>query len=122
MLADLDSGDPASAGVARDFTRTTLTGWGRDEKVFDAQLVISELVTNAIRHAGGLVQVRLLRDGQHVACVVTDSSQALPVMTEDDDCFAECGRGLHLVEALSACWGCIVTKDRGKLVWAVLNP
>jgi anti-sigma regulatory factor (Ser/Thr protein kinase) len=120
-LPDLDTHNPESAAVAREFTSTLLAEWGAPELAFDAQLVISELVTNAIRHAGGVIRIRLIRSDGHLACAVTDSSVALPVLT-GHDCFAESGRGLHLVEALCSSWGWIQVNGHGKLVWAVLTP
>jgi len=120
VLPNLDTKDPACACVARDFTGVTLAEWGADALVFDAQLVISELVTNAMRHAGGVVQLRLVRSGAQVACVVSDGSVAPPTLAAED-CFAESGRGLHLVQALTSSWGWIAVHDQGKLVWAILN-
>ncbi|MCG5217773.1 ATP-binding protein [Streptosporangium soli] len=120
-IPDLDTRDPASAAVAREFATSLLSEWGAGDLVFDAQVVISELVTNAIRHVGGVVRVRLIRNGVNLACAVTDSSAALPVMSEEEDCFAESGRGLHLVDALCSSWGWIQVNDHGKLVWAVLT-
>ncbi|MFI7440109.1 ATP-binding protein [Nonomuraea indica] len=118
-LAELGQMEPACVASARRFVDRTLTGWGADGVAFEAQLVVSELVTNAMRHGGGVVQLRLLGHGPELACVVTDHSQA-PPMTASPDIFAEFGRGLRLVEALSTTWGWIIAGTRDKLVWAVL--
>ncbi|MBB6349197.1 ATP-binding protein [Nonomuraea muscovyensis] len=104
---------------ARRFVDRTLTGWGADRVAFEAQLVVSELVTNAMRHGGGVVQLRLLGHGPELACVVTDHSRVPPIAASPD-IFAEFGRGLRLVEALSTNWGWIIAGTRDKLVWAVL--
>ncbi|MEV0592300.1 ATP-binding protein [Nonomuraea cavernae] len=103
---------------ARRFVDRTLTGWGCDCITYDAQLVVSELVTNAVRHGGGAIQLRLLSHGPELACVVSDSSPVAPI-TASPDVHAEFGRGLRLVEALSAAWGWIPAGPR-KYVWAVL--
>ncbi|WP_372455674.1 ATP-binding protein [Nonomuraea sediminis] len=105
--------------TARRFVDTTLTSWGGDGVVFDAQLVVSELVTNAMRHGGGAVQLRLLCHGPEYACVVTDFSKAAPIASSPD-VFAEFGRGLRLVEALSRAWGWLTPAGPRKLVWAIL--
>ncbi|MEU0572480.1 ATP-binding protein [Nonomuraea sp. NPDC005983] len=111
--------EPACVSTARHFVDRTLTSWGGERVAFDAQLVVSELVTNAMRHAGGAAQLRLLAHGPEVACVVSDYSRAAPVATVPD-VFAEFGRGLRLVEALSVAWGWLAPVGPRKFVWAVL--
>ncbi|MEW9549356.1 ATP-binding protein [Nonomuraea sp. NPDC050783] len=112
--------EPACVATARRFVDQTLTSWGVGEIAFDAQLVVSELVTNAIRHGGGAAQLRLLCHGPELACVVTDHSQSVPV-TAAPDVFSEYGRGLRLVDALCSTWGWLSTGSARKLVWAVLT-
>ncbi|MFD2350483.1 ATP-binding protein [Nonomuraea ferruginea] len=87
--------------------------------MFDAQLITSELVTNAMRHGGGAIDLRLLMDRTELACVVSDHSTAPPV-TGGADVFAEYGRGLRLVGALCRAWGWLTPGGARKLVWAVL--
>ncbi|MET7462818.1 ATP-binding protein [Nonomuraea sp. NPDC005501] len=111
--------EPACVSSARRFVDHTLAAWGSDGVAFEAQLVVSELVTNAMRHGGGIDEVRLLGYGTEVACVVTDRCLAAPVAASPD-LFAEFGRGLRLVEAISTTWGWVVSSARRKLVWAVL--
>ncbi|MDF5754477.1 ATP-binding protein [Spongiactinospora sp. TRM90649] len=121
-MPGFDMCNPASPAIAREFTVSVLNGWGTEDSFYDAQLVISELVTNAMRHAGGIVGLRLIRSGGQLGCAVSDSSDVAPTLTEQD-CFAETGRGLHLVEALASSWGWIRLDDHhGKLVWAILTP
>ncbi|WP_053175542.1 ATP-binding protein [Nonomuraea sp. SBT364] len=113
--------EPGCVAMARRFVGHTLGSWGAERAAFDTTLVVSELVTNAMRHGGGALQLRLLRHGPEVACVVTDYSPA-PPSPAGADVFAEYGRGLRLVEALCAAWGWVVPGGPRKLVWAVLAP
>ncbi|MFC7583445.1 ATP-binding protein [Nonomuraea antimicrobica] len=93
---------------------------GAPELAFDAQLVVSELVTNAMRHGGGAAQLRLLCHGPELACVVADHSRTVPV-TATPDVFSEYGRGLRLVDALCSAWGWLSPGGARKLVWAVIT-
>src|SRR5215472_4463081 len=104
---------PESAGVARDFTRMTLRNWRMARLSDVAELVVSELVTNALRH--GLlsarwmpgehpIRLRLLRQDPYLMCMVTDPDTAGPVRI-DAHSGAESGRGLQVVESCSARWG-----------------
>jgi two-component sensor histidine kinase len=94
-----------------------------------ATLVVSELVTNAQRHAppadatvDGPILLRLVRRGQDVMCLVADASDRPPVLVEADF-VAETGRGLHLVAAYSRRWDWARRRHRpGKWVWALLSP
>ncbi|MFC4588690.1 ATP-binding protein [Sphaerisporangium corydalis] len=110
----------APVKIARDFTVLTLNNWGLDELASDARLVVSELVTNAVRHAGEPTRLRLLHRASHVVCAVFDPREQPPVVT-DADYFAETGRGLWLVESLSCSWGWRLQAGRGKLVWAAFT-
>jgi anti-sigma regulatory factor (Ser/Thr protein kinase) len=111
---------------AREFTGQTLRGWGLTMLAEDAAVIVSELVTNALLHGCGLStatagQVELIlwrQDGQMV-CAVTDSGPEPPVLVSPDP-FAEAGRGLQVVEALSATWGWARLGGCRKAVWATL--
>lgn len=105
--------------TARRFVDQTLGAWGAVELAFDAQLVVSELVTNAMRHGGGAAQLRLLSHRAELACVVTDHSHTVPI-TAAPDVFSEYGRGLRLVDALCTAWGWLSPGGPRKLVWAVI--
>ncbi|MEV6151587.1 ATP-binding protein [Nonomuraea sp. NPDC052129] len=118
---ELSTFEPVCVASARRFVDRTLTSWGSDGMVFDAQLVVSELVTNAMRHGGGAIQLRLLSRRPEVACVVSDYSRHAPTTPPTTDVFAEYGRGLRLVEALTTTWGWLTPGTQGKLVWAVLS-
>lgn len=131
-----------AVGGARQFTRTTLSGWGLNERFDDVALVVSELVTNALRHAlptdaprepqDPPVRLHLMRWTSRLVCAVRDPSQASPVASEAEDS-AESGRGLFLVDSFSDCWGwhpspvwttgsaVTVPAPRGKVVWALFR-
>ncbi|QYX77528.1 SpoIIE family protein phosphatase [Streptomyces akebiae] len=110
---DLPS-DPAVVARAREAVTGQLAAWGLHDLAFTTELVASELVTNAIRHATGPVQLRLLRD-RALICEVYDGSGTSPRLrrarTEDEG-----GRGLFLVAQLTERWGTRYTPD-GKTIW-----
>jgi anti-sigma regulatory factor (Ser/Thr protein kinase) len=113
--------DAGCAGAARVFTRATLRNWTVTERGTDVVTVVSELVTNAWRHApavpGGPVRLGLLDTGESLLCAVADPSPRPPVPREPDP-LATSGRGLHVVAALSDSWGWTEPSDSGKTVWA----
>ncbi|MEU3888978.1 SpoIIE family protein phosphatase [Streptomyces sp. NPDC029041] len=108
------SSDPALVSRARVAVTEQLSAWGLDELAFTTELVVSELVTNAIRHASGPVQLRILRDRTFI-CEVSDGSSTSPHLrrarTEDEG-----GRGLFLVARLTDRWGTRYT-PHGKVIW-----
>ncbi|MET9662001.1 SpoIIE family protein phosphatase, partial [Streptomyces sp. NPDC006510] len=111
----LVAADPAAVARVRQDAVRQLRAWGLEELVFTTELVLSELVTNAIRHAGGPVEVRLIRAGQ-LTCEVSDPSATQPrmrraLLTDEG------GRGLYLVAQLTTRWGSRYTR-RGKTIWA----
>lgn len=117
-----------SPAIARDFTIATLRSWGLAELVDDATMVVSELVTNAIRYGLPIgftasedrpIRLTLVRHGDLVICVVADASRREPTMREWCD-VSENGRGLHVIEALSRTWGWTALPGAGKAVWAAL--
>lgn len=100
-----------SAGLAREFARTTLLSWQSPVDVDDAVLVVSELVTNALLHAHGTPLIRLLPAVDGVRIEVCDDSPQPPLPAR--------GLGLALVESLATSWGSSA-RDRGKAVWCEL--
>lgn len=116
------------AAQAREFTRHVVQSWGLAVLAEDATLIVSELVTNALRHglegaaevmpAG--VELMLCRRAGLMACAVIDAGADLPLLLPPD-LAAETGRGLHVVEALSAAWGWARLGSHGKAVWARLR-
>jgi PAS domain S-box-containing protein len=107
--------DPAIVAYARKQVAVTLCGWGLDDAAFITGLVVSELVTNAIRHAESPIQLRLIRD-RTLICEVSDGSSTAPHLRRaralDED-----GRGLLLISRLTQRWG---TRQaaHGKTIWA----
>lgn len=116
---------PESAGRARRSARTMLTDWRLAHLVEDVDLVVSELVTNALLHTGAgeggdnSIRLELDLDAGRLTCRVVDSSP-LPPMPEDAPDTAESGRGLTLVEALAAEWDWEDLPE-GKAVWAAFD-
>jgi anti-sigma regulatory factor (Ser/Thr protein kinase) len=108
--------DLSSVTRARHFVRDVLVGWDLEAVVDDAQLGTSELVANAIRHAGTELVLTIRVDGV-VRIAIQDGEPELrrPVIA-DSDFLAENGRGLHIVAAISQDWG-ITTAANGKVVW-----
>ena len=129
---------PESARAARNFTRLTLAEWRMSRLSDVAELVVCELVTNALRHgllsAGWMpgehpVRLRLLRQDPYLMCMVIDPDSVGPVRI-DSHSGAESGRGLQVVESCSVRWGWRPLDGRagengpgeaGKMVWAVLQ-
>ncbi|MCM1966694.1 SpoIIE family protein phosphatase [Streptomyces sp. G1] len=112
---DLPS-DPSLVGQARRDATDQLTVWGLDEAAFVTELVVSELVTNAIRYGKPPVQLRLIHEGTTLICEVSDSSGTAPHMRRAR-IFDEGGRGLLLVAQLTQRWGTRHTLF-GKTIWA----
>ncbi|MFH9550158.1 SpoIIE family protein phosphatase [Streptomyces sp. NPDC017435] len=107
--------DPAAVAETRRNTRRQLAAWGLDEAAFVTELVVSELVTNAIRYGGAPIQLRLIRD-RNLICEVSDASSTAPHLRRART-FDEGGRGLLLVAQLTQGWGTRQTYD-GKTIWA----
>jgi Histidine kinase-like ATPase domain len=121
---------PESVKTARNFTGSVLRAWGLADLTDVAGLVVSELVTNALRHglepgqaiAGECpVQLRLLGQDPYLMCMVTDPGSGIPVLREPGPC-SETGRGLNVVECCCVRWGWHLLDGGGKVVWALLHP
>ncbi|MFD0330374.1 ATP-binding protein [Streptacidiphilus monticola] len=111
---------PASAeavGGIREAAGKQLAQWHLEPLSFSTELILSELLTNAIRHGGEPIRVRLIRS-RNLVCEVYDASSTSPHLryAESTD---EGGRGLFIVAQLSARWGTRYT-ERGKVIWAEL--
>ncbi|MFD3680258.1 SpoIIE family protein phosphatase [Streptomyces sp. NPDC058613] len=110
-------GEPSAVSRVRNAGSAQLTAWGLEEIAFTTELILSELVTNAIRYGSAPVRVRLLRD-RSLICEVSDGSSTSPHLryaaTTDEG-----GRGLFLVAQYADRWGTRYT-ERGKVIWAEL--
>ena len=120
---------------ARLHVKHVLREWHLEQIADTAELIVSELVTNAVRASAGLtsseyagrwapglppVRFWLASDGEHVVVQVWDGSDKTPVL-QHPDADAESGRGLELVEALATEWGSYTPeRSSGKIVWAVM--
>ena len=120
---------PPSIKAARDFTTDTLLDWDLRGLIQDATLVVSELVTNALRHGAldgddGIRHDRpeliLWARAGYLVCVVIDSSASPPVRVPAG-LAREDGRGLQVVQALASRWGWSMLGVHRKAVWAVLD-
>ncbi|MEU1601089.1 ATP-binding SpoIIE family protein phosphatase, partial [Streptomyces sp. NPDC005708] len=115
QVADWDiPSDPAAVAGLRAAVTRRLSRWGLDEMACTTELILSELVTNAIRHTTGPTHLRLLCD-RSLICEVSDRSTTSPHLryaaTTDEG-----GRGLFLVAQLADRWGTRHTKA-GKVIW-----
>ncbi|MFJ5277986.1 SpoIIE family protein phosphatase [Streptomyces parvulus] len=106
--------EPRSVGRAREYARRRLLDWDMEVLVDTTELLVSELVTNALRYGEGEIRLRLLLD-RTLVCEVWDSGLVQPRRRRARDT-DEGGRGLQLVGLLSAAWGSRRT-PRGKTVW-----
>ncbi|WP_329599595.1 SpoIIE family protein phosphatase [Streptomyces pseudovenezuelae] len=107
--------DPAAVSDVRAAVSRQLSRWDLDDLAFTTELILSELVTNAIRYGGDSIHVRMLFD-RALICEVFDTSSTSPhlryaAMTDEG------GRGLFLVAQLSERWGTRYTPE-GKVIWA----
>lgn len=114
---------PLSVGRARKFLAHHLAAWGLPQLTEDAELIVSELVSNAVVHAhppyGSLVATRLERLKHGVRIEVHDAGGTWPVRQEVS-ADAPTGRGLALVDALTeGHWGFSDRDGPGKVVWAI---
>ncbi|GLW68316.1 hypothetical protein Kpho02_06150 [Kitasatospora phosalacinea] len=108
--------DPSEVARGRKLATAKLADWGLEEASFVTELVVSELITNAVRYGRPPIGFRLIRDGGVLICEVSDGSSTAPHLrrarTEDEG-----GRGLLLVAQLCRNWGTRHT-PRGKTIWA----
>jgi anti-sigma regulatory factor (Ser/Thr protein kinase) len=121
---------PGAVPSARLHTRLVLLEHGHGAIAETAELIVSELVTNAIAAASAIadaetgprpVQLRLLGGDRVVKIEVWDASDALPPRGQDVGTEPESGRGLFLVDMLSDRWGAYPTRGGGKIVWSLVT-
>ncbi|MQY34366.1 hypothetical protein SRB17_23320 [Streptomyces sp. RB17] len=107
--------DPAAVATLRTLATRRVEEWGLGELAMTTELVVSELVTNAIRYAATPIRLRLLRDAR-LTCEVFDASSTAPRLRHARST-DEGGRGLFLVAQLCQRWGARYTGE-GKIIWA----
>ncbi|MGW2647145.1 SpoIIE family protein phosphatase [Streptomyces sp. NPDC001393] len=107
--------DPAVVAGTRRQVDDQLSAWGLEEATFTTELVVSELVTNAIRYGSGPIRLRLIKD-RSLICEVSDGSTTAPHLRRAR-LHDEGGRGLFLVARLTERWGTRYTPT-GKIIWA----
>jgi anti-sigma regulatory factor (Ser/Thr protein kinase) len=110
----------AAPAAARKVVAAVLRGWGLAGGIADAEQVVTELVTNAVRHAPGpaCYELELVGHSDGVRVYVADGSAARPVVVEQSPLGGH-GRGMRIVQALAASWGAD-EHHGGKRVWADL--
>jgi anti-sigma regulatory factor (Ser/Thr protein kinase) len=125
---------PSAVGCARLFVRYVLAHWGLPHLVETAELLTSELATNAVKTAGAirpagqdipldevtLIQVRLILVADSLFIGMWDRVADPPVL-QQPSLDAEGGRGLFLVDCISNAWGCHRPRTGGKIVWCELD-
>jgi anti-sigma regulatory factor (Ser/Thr protein kinase) len=117
---------PESPAVARDLVGRACQAWGLPSLLYPARLIVSELVTNAVEHAGTAIKVVVSRRGAGLHLAVADGDHRLPelrppVAPRPGQPLDERGRGLRIVHTTATVWGAMPTAD-GKVVWATLRP
>jgi len=109
---------PTAARAARRFVTEALESWGRHDLVDATELVVGELVGNAVRHGGRRFRVNAFRGPDSVLVTVADLSTQLPALqSEPAAAHATSGRGMHLIATVATRWGTQL-HDNGKTVWA----
>ena len=111
--------EPRSVRAARDAVQQTCHHWGYGRLCDDARLIVSELVCNAVRHAGTDIGLTLVTCPQGLRMEVSDGSTR-PIQPRIATPADEGGRGLALVEALASHYG-VRRSISGKTVWAELD-
>lgn len=111
---------PDSVAVARRWSSDVLGRTGLDDLADTMALLVSELVTNVVLHAGTPCSLSIAQTTERVRVEVDDDSEALPKAAGDRDRYASSGRGLVLLEGLSAAHG-VDARPGGKRVWFELE-
>ncbi|MET7527770.1 ATP-binding SpoIIE family protein phosphatase [Streptomyces sp900116325] len=108
--------DPAAVSHARTHITEKLAAWGLTDAAPTTELIVSELVTNAIRHAEPPIQLRLIHHAGSLVCEVADGSSTSPHLRRACT-FDENGRGLFIIAQLAERWG-TRHNHHGKTIWA----
>ncbi|MGW0811140.1 ATP-binding protein [Nonomuraea sp. NPDC002799] len=107
---------PSGVGKARSLIRAELTGWGQERVIDDCLLIVSELVTNAVRYGGSAYALRLENRDGRIYGEVFDPGDGRPCQCPPD-LDATSGRGLQIVAAVADDWGVTAATNGGKVVW-----
>jgi len=105
---------PESVRTARDRLRELLDSWATEEKRQTVVLLLSEVVTNAVRHAPGTVHITVTLFGDRVHARVRDENPRTPQPRAPDETG---GRGIQLLQRLATRWGVEQHSGEGKTVW-----
>jgi anti-sigma regulatory factor (Ser/Thr protein kinase) len=108
--------DRSSPAIARRFVADVLQAWDLGDRTDLVQLLVSELVTNAVLHTATDVELRLTQSGSRLRAEVADGSGERMVSVHAPDGEATSGRGLQLVESLADAWD-VDLSGTGKTVW-----
>lgn len=108
-----------AAQLARELVATACARWHREELAEPAYIAVTELVNNAVLHAGTPVTVHVAARHDELVIAVRDRSTE-PLRPRTPALNSYGGRGLMLLDAVSSRWGCMPQAD-GKVVWAVLS-
>ena len=109
-----------SASVARQRVAEVCLDWGCGIQLEAATLIVSEMVTNALLHAGTMLELSVARCEDRLRLAVADGNTGRP-QPQPLDTAGVTGRGMLLVAAFSRAWGVLPAADGGKVVWAVLD-
>jgi anti-anti-sigma regulatory factor len=112
---------PDSPRLARQFTTDVCAQWGIPELATERMLlIVTELVSNAVVHAGTPIEIVLRRTPRYIHLAVVDENERSATLRGPEDCHSTSGRGLILVDAFAAAWGC-TPMVRGKRTWATVR-
>ncbi|WP_330342244.1 ATP-binding protein [Streptomyces sp. NBC_00557] len=111
--------DPTSVRRARRLVTARLSDWAVDHVAETAELLVSELATNALRHTRGPLRLNLRLRDSRLLCEVEDTESSSPARTVADT-DAEGGRGIELLDLLADAWGSTRTAT-GKTMWFELH-
>ena len=112
---------PERVPYLRRQVRRVLQLWHLEPLAWRVELVVTELTTNAVRHARTLFTVAMTWDGRRLRIEVSDAHPVPPVLREQPSSEALGGRGLLLVEQIADRWG-YDPHERGKTIWCDLTP
>lgn len=111
-----------SARTARRWASAELASLGLDDLADVVELLVTEVVTNSVIHAGTVIQVRICHEGSGVRVEVRDGSRVSPRRHVGFSRTATTGRGTQLLDSLASRWGWLPTDDGGKVTWFLLLP